>query len=270
MASAAILAKAAAVVLTDEGIRKKAGWVLVVIFAPAIVVLALICSLAAGTSDHNVSVAQMCFHGGAISSEVPDEYRMYIEDMRDSFELLDGYITAINGMTEGGASLDETRVKAIFYALYFGTDNPGNSARQEFADCFTQYETRTRTVTRTDEDGNEYEAEESYTVAVPIDDLAEVYRNLDTLLGSEITAEQKDNADSVYNLIRYGSTGGVGGGGLVTLYGHCSKLLATVGQTVLAGDVIALSGSTGRSTGPHLHFEVRVNGERTNPRPYLP
>ena len=60
------------------------------------------------------------------------------------------------------------------------------------------------------------------------------------------------------------------GGGLVTLYGHCSKLLATVGQTVLAGDVIALSGSTGRSTGPHLHFEVRVNGERTNPRPYLP
>ncbi len=107
-------------------------------------------------------------------------------------------------------------------------------------------------------------------MAVPIDDLAEVYRNLDTLLGSEITAEQKDNVDSVYNLICYGSTGGVGGGGLVTLYGHCSKLLATVGQTVLAGDVIALSGSTGRSTGPHLHFEVRVNGERTNPRPYLP
>ena len=193
-------------------------------------------------------------------------------------------------------------------------------------------------------------------MAVPIDDLAEVYRNLDTLLGSEITAEQKDNVDSVYNLICYGSTGGVGGGGiggtdppfvgadgfcspvgdgwrekvtsefgyrkdpftgktkghsgmdiavptgtsvraalpgtvtvskynaggygyyvmidhgggLVTLYGHCSKLLATVGQTVLAGDVIALSGSTGRSTGPHLHFEVRVNGERTNPRSYLP
>ena len=51
-------------------------------------------------------------------------------------------------------------------------------------------------------------------MAVPIDDLAEVYRNLDTLLGSEITAEQKDNVDSVYNLICYGSTGGVGGGGI--------------------------------------------------------
>ena len=60
------------------------------------------------------------------------------------------------------------------------------------------------------------------------------------------------------------------GNGLTTLYGHCSQLLARVGQNVQAGDIIALSGSTGRSTGPHLHLEVRVNGERTNPRAYLP
>lgn len=60
------------------------------------------------------------------------------------------------------------------------------------------------------------------------------------------------------------------GNGLSTLYGHNSRLLAQVGQTVEAGDIVALSGSTGRSTGPHLHFEVRVNGERTNPRFYLP
>ena len=60
------------------------------------------------------------------------------------------------------------------------------------------------------------------------------------------------------------------GNGLTTLYVHCSQLLARVGQAVQVGDIIALSGSTGRSTGPHLHFEVRVNGERTNPRAYLP
>ena len=60
------------------------------------------------------------------------------------------------------------------------------------------------------------------------------------------------------------------GNGLAKLYGHCSKLLAKAGQTVEAGDIIALSGSTGRSTGPHLHFEVRVNGEQTIPRAYLP
>lgn len=60
------------------------------------------------------------------------------------------------------------------------------------------------------------------------------------------------------------------GGGLSTLYAHCSQLLVQAGQGVQAGEVIARSGSTGRSTGPHLHFEVRVNGQRTDPRYYLP
>ena len=60
------------------------------------------------------------------------------------------------------------------------------------------------------------------------------------------------------------------GGGFVTLYAHCSKLLVTEGQRVEAGDIIAEVGSTGRSTGNHLHFEVRVNGEKQNPRSYLP
>ena len=58
--------------------------------------------------------------------------------------------------------------------------------------------------------------------------------------------------------------------GLLTLYGHNSRLLVRPGQQVEAGDVISLSGATGRVTGPHLHFEVRVNGQRTNPRYYLP
>ena len=60
------------------------------------------------------------------------------------------------------------------------------------------------------------------------------------------------------------------GGGFVTLYAHCSKLLVAEGQQVQAGDIIAEVGSTGRSTGNHLHFEVRINGEKQNPRSYLP
>ena len=60
------------------------------------------------------------------------------------------------------------------------------------------------------------------------------------------------------------------GNGLITIYAHCSKLVVREGQKVKAGDVLALSGNTGKSTGPHLHFEVRLNGEAQNPRNYLP
>ena len=59
------------------------------------------------------------------------------------------------------------------------------------------------------------------------------------------------------------------GNGIQTYYGHCSKLYVSTGETVEAGDVIAAVGSTGNSTGNHLHFEVRVNGAQVNPQNYL-
>ena len=59
------------------------------------------------------------------------------------------------------------------------------------------------------------------------------------------------------------------GNGVETWYGHTSKMLVKEGQAVKAGDAIALVGSTGNSTGPHLHFEVRINGEHVNPQKYL-
>ena len=59
------------------------------------------------------------------------------------------------------------------------------------------------------------------------------------------------------------------GNGVETWYGHTSKILVKEGQEVKAGDTIALVGSTGNSTGPHLHFEVRINGEHVNPQKYL-
>lgn len=59
------------------------------------------------------------------------------------------------------------------------------------------------------------------------------------------------------------------GNGVETWYGHTSKMYVSVGQKVTAGEVIAAVGSTGNSTGPHLHLEIRVNGTHINPQSYL-
>jgi murein DD-endopeptidase MepM/ murein hydrolase activator NlpD len=60
------------------------------------------------------------------------------------------------------------------------------------------------------------------------------------------------------------------GGGIVTAYAHQSAVSVSPGQSVSAGQRIGSIGCTGSCTGPHLHFEVRVNGSARNPRGYLP
>jgi len=81
-------------------------------------------------------------------------------------------------------------------------------------------------------------------------------------------------ADGIVSMASY--YGGYGncvminhGNGISTLYGHGQKILTTVGAEVKKGDLIMEVGSTGLSTGPHLHFEVRINGVHTNPLQYL-
>ena len=355
MSTAAAAIKAALLALTDEDGRKKLGWVLAAILSPVIVVVALVCMFSAA-SQHNISTMELCFHGGTIPDSAAPEYRQAVEEIRESFSTLNRLAEEINALVEDEESLDANRVKAIFYVLYFGGQQPDEAGLQSFVDCFVIWAEEEKISTVTDESGEDMEVTETVRVPHPIEGLDEIYRRIGEVLHIEITEEHRSNADSVYNLVVYGSAAGVGSGwfpgaevpyigadgfcspigvgwesrvtsefgyrkdpftgetrghtgmdlavptgtpiraalpgtvtvatydqggygyyimidhgnGLSTLYGHNSQLLAQVGQTVEAGDIIARSGSTGRSTGPHLHFEVRINGERTNPRYYLP
>ena len=96
--------------------------------------------------------------------------------------------------------------------------------------------------------------------------------------GVDMNAAQGDpiRASASGKVILSGVKGGFGntvmidhGGGMVTLYAHQSKLAVSVGDKVEAGQTIGYIGSTGLSTGPHLHFEVRINGTPKNPAKYL-
>lgn len=89
-------------------------------------------------------------------------------------------------------------------------------------------------------------------------------------MGSPIFAAAKGTVTFVGRRSGYGNCIEVThGNGLMTRYAHLSRFAAHVGETVDAGTRIAAMGSTGRSTGSHLHFEVRVNGRPVNPRPFL-
>jgi len=89
-------------------------------------------------------------------------------------------------------------------------------------------------------------------------------------MGAPITAVRSGKVTYAGSIDGYGLTVIIDhGDGLSTLYAHCSRLLVREGDRVAAGQLIARVGSTGRSTGPHLHLEVRLNGVPHDPMPYL-
>ena len=97
--------------------------------------------------------------------------------------------------------------------------------------------------------------------------------------GMDIDGEKGDPVVASANgvVVKAGLNGGYGnlieldhGNGMTTRYGHLSEIEVEVGEQVTRGQEIGKVGSTGRSTGPHLHYEVRIDGEAVNPRDYLP
>jgi len=89
-------------------------------------------------------------------------------------------------------------------------------------------------------------------------------------MGAPIYAAANGRVSFVGERSGYGNVVDIShGNGLMTRYAHMSKFSARVGEKVEAGEVIGAIGSSGRSTGPHLHFEVRINDRAVNPRPFL-
>lgn len=106
----------------------------------------------------------------------------------------------------------------------------------------------------------------------PFTERREFHKGLDiaTNIGTQIVA----TADGTVSFS--GKNGNMGnmitidhGYGFTTRYGHCKKLLKKKGEKVKRGDVIALVGNSGRSTGPHVHYEVKLNGVQVNPSRYI-
>ena len=198
--SAGVIAKVAATVLTNKKFRKAIGWILVAIFSPFILLIALFCSLGSSSAESNNTAVKVCFYPTELSESLPTEYRTHLEDMRTAFSFLDSAVAGVNSQTESGNSLDPIRVKAVFYALCFSEAAPSAKATDNFVGCFYTTEERTETVTVENEDGTTSTTEDSYTVTVPLS-LESAYTNLASVIGRAVTDEDRSNINHIYTMI---------------------------------------------------------------------
>lgn len=106
----------------------------------------------------------------------------------------------------------------------------------------------------------------------PLESGSELHEGID--IASELGTPVVATADG--EVVKTGLAGGYGnivqinhGNGIETIYGHNSQIAVKVGQSVRKGQVISYAGSTGKSTGPHVHYEVRVNGSAVDPIKFL-
>ncbi len=351
-AGTAILIKAIATALTNKKVWQIIGVLVFSICLPFIICIVVVINLEAGMSWHNNEAIAVAFYDKEIPSSLPKEYEEHLKDMQKAFNKIEKEIEKIEESEdneeddEETISLDQTRVKAVFYALFF---------KEEII-----FETKTN------ENGEKIEIDkvdfESFVNCFADEErMPGIYRNLESELKIDITPEDKANATEIYYRILYGQevpvygetfdswltsitsseigyegegefgspienwqdivtseygiridpitkktsahtgidfgavkgteiyasksgivkfvrykTTGYGyhlaiehGDGEVTLYAHCSKILVTEGEEVEQGQIVAEVGSTGKSTGNHLHFEIRIGGKTKNPRLYL-
>lgn len=198
VSGAALAAKAAAALLTDKRTWRVIAVLIAAILTPVILVIACILNLASAAAHHNNAALNLTFNGGNITASIPAEFHGYITEMQSCFDALDAAVEEIGEACEWeDGELDMVRVKAVFYALFFGSEELSlrRSAARSFTDCFLEYEDRTRPCG--DDDCDDEDCEE-YTVAIPIVDLPTAYANVGDHIGRPLTPEDMANISEIY------------------------------------------------------------------------
>ena len=235
ISAAALAAKAAITLAADKENWKRLGMIIGISLSPIIIVVVCIIGVASGTANHNNRVLEIVFNGGNIPLTVPAEYRVRITEMQQSFDSL--YLALEEIKTEyefEEGSLDMLRVKAVFYALFFGQAEPAPTFAtvdfREFIDCFLSYESRTRPC---GDDECTDESCEEYEVAIPITELSEIYANVAVLLGRPITPEIMTNISEIYLRVM---SGNFSADSIITLNGGSNNTHALIARLTADDD----------------------------------
>lgn len=202
------IAKWAVSLLSDKRIRKNIGIIIGVILAPIGLILICFTSSASAISEHNNAVIQTVFNQAEIPNSVPYDFEQYILDMQSNFKKLDIIISDIQQKIEVG-SLDPIQVKSMFFAVYFGMDTLSLTSEQltNYANCFVHYET----IEVPNEDAEEGSI--SIEVAVLIDDITTIRKEISQAVGQTVTDEQIKNYRQIYKLVNLGADASTEGNG---------------------------------------------------------
>lgn len=195
-----VIAKLALTVGSSDKGRRTIAWILAAVLSPLILITAVLCSLAGGSSEHNNATVKACFYGANYTEKIPSEFRLHVSEMQESFSLLDSTIAAVNSNRESTGCLDPTMVKAVFFALCFGEDAPSRRDVGRFVSYFYSEQELTREVESEGENGEASTEVETYTAITPLP-LESAYAKLSDELGREISGEDRENIRHIYTMI---------------------------------------------------------------------
>lgn len=200
MSDLAISAAKTASILTGEQSKKTARRIFMFVCSPLALAVLLLFLLASETAGHNGQTVDACFYGPQFSEKVPAEFQSYVSSVQLIFTALDSAVAEVNRQANGGSGLDAARVKAAYFALFFGKDGLPASNASRFVNCFVRYEQVEVEVT--DESGGTHT--ETRAVAVPIADMETVYANITAAFGTSVSEDDRKNTDAIYARVQPG------------------------------------------------------------------